>query len=84
MLGEELDKQVREYVKYLRERGAVINFAIVIAAGEGIVMNKDLNLLACNGGGINLTKYWAKSLLRRMGMVKRRVSSKSKINVERV
>ena len=82
MLGEELDKQVREYVKYLCERGAVINSAIVIAAGEGIVMNKDSNLLACNGGGINLTKYWAKNLLRRMGMVKRRVSSKSKINVE--
>ena len=82
LLGEELDKQVREYVKYLRERGAVVNSAIVIAAAEGIVMNKDSNLLACNGGGINLTKYWAKSLLRRMGMVKRRVSSKSKVNVE--
>ena len=82
LLGEELDKQVREYVKYLRERGAVVNSAIVIAAAEGIVMNKDPNLLACNGGGINLTKYWAKSLLRRMGMVKRRVSSKSKVNVE--
>lgn len=29
-----------------------------------------------------MTKDWAKSLLRRMGMVKRRVSSKSKVNVE--
>ena len=53
-----------------------------MAAAEGIVMSKDGNLLACNGGGINLTKDWAKSLLRRMGMVKRRVSSKSKVNVE--
>ena len=59
-----MDKQVREFVKYLRERGAVVNSAIVIAAAEGIVMNKDSNLLACNGGGINLTKYWAKSLIR--------------------
>ena len=73
LLGEELDKQVREYVKYLRdlECGAVVNSAIVIAAAEGIVMNKDSNLLACNGGGINLTKYWGKSLLRRMGIVKK-------------
>lgn len=40
LLGAELDKQVRDYVKYLRERGAVINYAIVIAAGEGIVIIK--------------------------------------------
>ena len=82
LLGEELDKQVREYVKYMREHGAVVNSAVVMGAAEGIVMSKDANLLACNGGGINLTKDWAKSLLRRMGMVKRRVSSKSKVNVE--
>ena len=56
LLCEELDKQVREYVKYLCERGAVVNSVIVIVASEGIVMNKDLNLLACNGGGINITK----------------------------
>ena len=72
-----VDKQVREYAKYLCDRSAV-----VMVAAEGMVMSKDANLLACNGGGINLTKYWAKSLLRRMGMVKRRVSSKSKVNVE--
>ena len=53
-----------------------------MAAAEGIVMNKDANLLACNGGGINLTKDWAKSLLRPMGMGKKRVSSKGKVNVE--
>ena len=82
LLGEELDKQVREYVKYLRERSAVVNSAVVMEAAEGIVMSKDANLLAYNGGGISLTKDWAKSLLRRMGMVKRRVSSKGKVNVK--
>ena len=66
----------------MHEHGAVVNSAVVMGAAEGIVMSKDANLLACNGGGINLTKDWAKSLLRRMGMVKRRVSSKSKVNVE--
>jgi len=67
--GEELDKQVREYVKYLRECSVVINSAVIMAAAEGIVMNKDAKLLACNGGGIYLTKDWAKSLLRQMRMV---------------
>ena len=50
-LGDNLDRQVREYVKYLRERGCVVNTAVVIAAAEGIVMNKNANL-SCNGGGI--------------------------------
>ena len=69
LLGDDLDKQVREYVKYLRERGGVVNTGVVIAAAEGIVMNKNANLLSCNGGGILLTKDWAKYLLKRLGMV---------------
>lgn len=50
LLGDDLDKQVREYVKYLRERGGVVNTAVVIAVGEGIVMNKNANLLLRNDG----------------------------------
>ena len=42
----------------------------------------DANLLACNGGGISLTKDWAKSLLHRMGMVKRRAITKAKVSVD--
>ena len=41
LLGEDLDKQVRDYVKYLRERSTAVNTAVVIAAAEGIVMNKN-------------------------------------------
>ena len=44
-----------------------------------MVRSVDANLLACNGGGINLTKPWARGLLGRMGMVKRRAS---KISIE--
>ena len=55
-LGSDLDKQVREYVKYQWECGGVVNTAVVIAATEGIVMNKNANLLSCNGRGILLTK----------------------------
>ena len=38
-------------------------------------MNSDANLLVANGGHIDLTKYWAKYLLSRMGFVKRRVNT---------
>ena len=54
LLGNDLDKQVREYVKYLRERSAAVNTGVVIAAEEGIIMNKDANLLSSNGGGVCL------------------------------
>ena len=40
-----MEKEVQEYVKNLREGGAVINSAIVMAAVEGVVKNHDSNLL---------------------------------------
>ena len=75
-----MDKEAQEYVKNLRESGAVINSAIVRAAAEGIVKNHDSNLLQCNGGHINITKGWAKSFLDRMGYVKRRASTRAKVS----
>jgi len=55
-LGEELDKQLREYVHDLRAKGL-----------EGILMHKNANLLQ----QFNLTEGWAKYLLRRMRFVRR-------------
>lgn len=81
LLGEFLDNQVKEYIKSLREAGAVINSAIVTAVAEGIVKNDDSNKLSCNGGHISLTKSWAKSVLHRLGYVKRRSSTKAKVTV---
>jgi len=37
-----------------------------------IAMNSDANLLAENGGHIELTKHWAKNLLTQIKIVKRR------------
>ena len=54
----------------------------MIACGDGIVRSKDANLLAINGGSITLSKDWAKYILKRMGWVKRRASSKAKVMVE--
>ena len=81
MVDEEFDEQVREYIRELRKLG-VINAHVVIAVGMRLVLNKDANLLEENGGHICLTKNWARYLLSRMGFVKRRANSKSKVSVE--
>ena len=82
LVGDELDKQVQQYLTDLRKRGCVINTRIAIAVGEGILLNKDANLLTSNGGGITLTKDWAKYLFKRMGLVKRKGNTKAKVNIE--
>ena len=80
IIGAELDRQIQEYIRYFREPGigAVVNTKVVIATGKGILMSKDANLLS----SITLTKAWAKYLLNRMGFVKRKATTKAKVNVE--
>ena len=70
LLGEEMDRQLQEYIKSLREAKAVINSANVISAAEGIVKSHDSSLLESNGGHIKCTKHWAKHFLNRVGYVK--------------
>lgn len=65
----------------VRENGAGVNSAIVMAGAKGIVKSFDSNLLKENGGHVNCCKSWAKSFLQRMGFVKRRASTKAKVNV---
>ena len=60
----------------------IANTTVAIAVGEGILLNQDVNLLAANGGGINLTKDWAKYLFRRKGLVKRKDNTKAKVELE--
>ena len=77
LLAEHLDKQVKHYITQLRNAGGVINTPIVIATGIGIVESHDANLLASNGGHIDLKKDWAKNIMRRMNLVKRKATTKS-------
>ena len=79
LIGEEADQQVCDYVRFLRDSGSAVDTSVVIATGEGVLASIDANLLKT----CPLTKDWAKSLLMRMGMVKRKESSKAKIDVER-
>ena len=81
ILGEELDKQVREYLLETRRHGGIVNTAVTIATGTGIVMSQNPSLLA-GDGKVELTKDWAKYLLNRMGFVKRKATTKAKVDVK--
>ena len=80
MIGRELDRQVQDYIMELRKAHATVNTAIVVSAGEGIVPAFDASLLPRNGGTIELKKVWAKSLMQRMGLSKRKATTKSSLS----
>ena len=70
LLGEKFDHQVKSYISTVCEKQRIINTAITVACGETI-KKVDKNLLRENGGPIEMTKVWAKSLLQRLNLVKR-------------
>ena len=82
LLGVELDGLVQEFVHNLRTAGGVVNTLVVMGAAEGIVAHRDISKLLSHGGHIEVTKTWAKSLLLRMGFVKRKCSTSGKISVD--
>ena len=47
MIGEDLDKHVRDHMRYLRSMGAVINTAVLIASTEGILTYVCTKILIC-------------------------------------
>ena len=74
-LGEDLDQQLQVYVCALRSAGAVVNTAIVRAAARRIVSSTNCSQLYEFGGHLTLSKEWGKSVLRRMGFVKRKANT---------
>ena len=81
MLGEQLDGQVRSYVRALRNEGGVVTTPVTIAIATAIVETTNRKLLSKHGGPIEITTNWAKSLLYRMKFVKRRGGSTKKISL---
>ena len=53
----------------------------MISAAKGIISTKDGGLLAESGGYIEITKACAKSLMKRMGYVKRKASNAGKVPI---
>ena len=76
LLGEKVDREVQTIIRTMRDHGAVVNTSITIATATGVVRKCDKSLEPL------LTKHWAKSLLYRMGFVKRRGNTKAKVDVE--
>ena len=76
-LGE-LDSAAQRYVRALRKTGIPVSLEIIIGEARGIVVARDRTLLQEHGGHIALTRGWALSLMKRMGLVKRRGSTQAK------
>ena len=72
---------VQDYIKNSRAAGEVVNTTIVMSAAKGIISAKDGGLLAESGGYIEITKAWAKSLMKCMGYVKRKASNAGKVTL---
>ena len=81
LVGQQLDKSIQ--TESLRKAGGVVNTAIVVSAAYGIISVREPSLLREHGGHLELTKSWAKSLLKCMGYVKRKGSNAGKVAVAR-
>ena len=81
ILPESIAKDLRRYVYAVRDRGGVINTAVLIAAGTGMLQQREPALMQCNGGSDVLQKSWAKYFLKKMNFVKRKATTKSSITV---
>ena len=77
LLGDELDTAVQAYVESIQKLGGVVNTAIVLGGAEAIITDRDRTLLDTLAPG----KDWAKSLLSRIGYVKRKATTKGKVAV---
>lgn len=66
----------------IREKGSVVNTAIVKAGACVIVLSQDRLRLAEFGGPATLITAWAKSLLKRMNFTQRRGTTKAKVSIE--
>ena len=56
LLEEELEDEVKVFIKSKRESGSVVNTKTVMGTARGVVISHDANLLVNNGGYINITK----------------------------
>ena len=72
LLPSELDDKVVSMVKNMRVCGTVISRNLVAAVGKGIVLANDRTLLKENGGHIELSDTWSRSILRRLQYVPRK------------
>lgn len=78
LLGQDIEESGKKIFQCIRESGGVIN-NLIIGIITGILHNKDSNLLAENGGPIQVDKAVARHLLMRMQYMKRKGTTKAKL-----
>ena len=71
-----------DYIRMLRLSGGVVNARLVVAAARGLIIAINRSLIADYGGHLIPDKTWAKSLLRRMGFVKRKATTSARVAVQ--
>ena len=76
MLPVKITSLLTKYIQAIHDACGIINTAIIIAAGLGIIKRMDPGLLECNGGHVALQKSWAKYLLSKMNFVKQKATTK--------
>ena len=76
-LGEALNAEIKRYIQRLRDNGTAVSVALVRPAAEDYLLGHDRTVLVEYGGHICLLHDWARSLLKRMGYVKRKATTKA-------
>ena len=79
LLGQDVEENAKRIIRCIREAGGVINNSIVIGIITGILRDTDSNLLAENGGPVQIDRSVARRLLMRMQYVKRKGTTKAKV-----
>jgi hypothetical protein len=74
ILNDELDKDVCDYIRSLREESGVINSSIVQSVSRGVVLSKQKTLLPEYGGSLELSREWARSILDCLNFRKRKAT----------
>lgn len=77
VLGDQ-DEAVQKYIRQVRLKGGVVNVRTVLAAAEGIMTKNSRHKLKKYGGHIGIEKSLGRSILRRMGYVKRKGTKATK------
>ena len=72
MIDSEMTTDIKSILQNLRTAGCAISRKTTIAVGTGVLQSKCPEVLAKNGGSINLTTKWARGILKSMEWSKRR------------
>ncbi len=79
LLGNDLDAQAKEYIRALRDKHSVVTVPVTMAVGTAIIESRNRMFLSKNGGSIEITKAWARSLLYRMISLSEEVDRHAKL-----